>query len=993
MEHLPLLAENSRLPRPARADRLANGYEDWDECLGAIEEPELASQLRAFTAGAAGRALLDAVFGNSPFLANALVREPALVADLAQRGPDEAWVDLLTVTSATLSTENDGQTLAAGLRRAKRQAALLIALADLAQVWDLERVTGALSEFADRTVDLALGHLLRQAHRGGELALPHPGDPGRDSGVIVIGMGKLGARELNYSSDIDLIVLYDEEKLAFRGSGSVGTFMVRLARNLVKLLEERRAEGYVFRTDLRLRPDPGSTPLAIALAAAETYYEAFGQNWERAAMIKARAVAGDRAAGEGFLKTLRPFVWRRNLDFAAIQDIHSIKRQINAHRGGATIAVEGHNIKLGRGGIREIEFFAQTQQLIWGGRLPALRLSGTCAALDALAAVGQVAPEAAQDLKDSYRFLRTLEHRLQMIEDAQTQTLPAQPERLNELAVFMGYDAPDDFRATLLGHLGRVEAHYARLFEDAPGLGSADGSLIFTGIENDPETLATLARMGFANAEAICSTIRGWHHGRIRATRSTRARELLTELTPALLAALARTDNPDAAFVKLDDFLARLPAGVQLFSLFANNPSLLDLLVEIMGNAPRLAERLARNTALLDSVLSQSFFAPPPPASQWAEELDGLLAHETGFEESLDRLRRWANDQKFRVGVLTLKGRLDAEASACAFTALADIALTRLLPLVEAEHARAHGRFAGAELAVLALGKMGGVEMTATSDLDLILVYETPPEAEQSDGGRPLAPSTYYGRLTQRLVNALTALTAEGCLYEVDMRLRPSGRAGPLAVSLESFARYHVEAAWTWEYQALTRARVITPPGLLRAKVEAAIRTALGRARDPDTLLRDVADMRKRMAKEHPGRSFWDIKHRPGGLVDLEFIAQYLMLREAHADPAVLAANTGAALANLARAGRLDGGAARDLLAAFRLWSAVQAMLRLTVDVNFREDTAAQGLKATLARGAGAVDFEALKHQMEEAALRAREWYEILIDAPAARLLKPGDAP
>lgn len=991
MEHLPFLSEISHLPKPARADRLAHGYEDWAECLDGIEDAELAAFLRAFAASRSGKALLDAVFGNSPFLANALVREPALLADLAQRGPDEAWLDLLTVTSATLSAENDGSVIAGGLRRAKRQAALLIALADLAQAWDLERVTGALSEFADRAVDLALGHLLRQAEQTGDLALAHPEDPGRDSGVIIIGMGKLGARELNYSSDIDLIVLYDEEKLAYRGSSSLGGFMVRLARNLVKLLEERTAEGYVFRTDLRLRPDPGSTPLAIALAAAETYYEAFGQNWERAAMIKARAVAGDRQAGEGFLKTLRPFVWRRNLDFAAIQDIHSIKRQINAHRGGARIAVEGHNIKLGRGGIREIEFFAQTQQLIWGGRLPALRRSGTCAALDALADAGQVSPEAKRELQDSYRFLRTLEHRLQMIEDAQTQTLPAEPEKLNELAVFLGGDDPDAFRETLLGHLGRVEGHYARLFEDAPDLGSSDGSLIFTGIENDPETLATLTRMGFTNAEAVCSTIRGWHHGRIRATRSTRARELLTELTPALLAALARTDNPDAAFVKLDDFLARLPAGVQLFSLFANNPSLLDLLVEIMGNAPRLAEQLARHTALLDSVLSQSFFEPPPPAAQWAEELDALLAHETGFEESLDRLRRWTNDQKFRVGVLTLKGRLDAPASAGAFTALADVALARLVPQVEAEQVRAHGGFPGSELAVLALGKMGGGEMTATSDLDLILVYETPPEAEQSDGLRPLAPSTYYGRLTQRLMNALTALTPEGCLYEVDMRLRPSGRAGPLAVSLESFARYHAESAWTWEYQALTRARVITPPSPLRDKVEAAIKAALGRARDPQALLRDVADMRKRMAKEHPGRSFWDIKHRRGGLVDLEFIAQYLMLREAHADPLVLSANTGGALANLARAGRLEAAAAGDLLAAFRLWSAVQAMLRVTVDVNFREETAAQGLKACLARGAGAVDFDSLKHQMEDAAQRVRGWYDALIDAPAAAL-QPGDS-
>src|SRR5690606_15692978 len=309
--------------------------------------------------------------------------------------------------------------------------------------------------------------------------------------------------------------------------------LVRLTRDLVQILEERTADGYVFRTDLRLRPDPGATPLAISVIAAETYYESMGQNWERAAMIKARPVAADREAGDTFIATLRPFVWRKHLDFAAIQDIHSIKRQINAHRGGGKIEILGHNIKLGRGGIREIEFFAQTQQLIWGGRVPSLRRAGTCDTLRDLAAAGRITPLVAKELIDSYRFLRTIEHRLQMVEDRQTHSLPADEAGIAALAAFLGYPGADPFVRDLEAHLRRVERHYAELFEEHPSL-SAAGNLVFTGGEHDPDTLATLRRLGYRDAERVSSVVRAWHHGRYRATRSQRARELLTELMPAL---------------------------------------------------------------------------------------------------------------------------------------------------------------------------------------------------------------------------------------------------------------------------------------------------------------------------------------------------------------------------------------------------------------------------------------------------------------------------
>lgn len=925
-----------------------------------------------------GQALLAALFGHSPFLTQAALREPQAVRQFAEQGPDVAWEAFWAALKKEIAQSSEQNEAMRLLRVAKRRASLLIAMADLAGLWDLAGVTRALSDFAELAVDSSLGLLLHQAQTAGDIELPDPNIPQAGSGVIVIGMGKLGAFELNYSSDIDLIVLYDQACQPKAGD-KLGAVMVQLTRQLVRMLEERTGDGYVFRTDLRLRPDPGSTPLALSLTAAETYYEAFGQNWERAAMIKARAVAGDREAGDRFLKFLRPFIWRRNLDFAAIQDIHSIKRQINAHRGHEHIAIEGHNIKLGRGGIREIEFFAQTQQLIWGGRNPSLRSSGTLESLNSLVEAGHVTLTAAENIKEAYVFLRTLEHRLQMIDDRQTQTLPTDPQDIDRLGAFMGFADAQAFRKTLDGHLRNVEQHYARLFEEAPDLGTTEGSLIFTGSENDPETLATLARMGFPNAGAVCSTIRGWHHGRIRATRSARARELLTELTPALLAALARTAQPANAFLKLDDFMSRMPAGVQLFSLMAANPQLLELVAEIMGNAPRLAGHLSRHPALLDAVLSQDFFDPLPPFADLKSELDRMMASAFGFEESLDLARRWVGDQKFRVGVQMLKGLVTPESGGAAFSSIAETALASLIPLIEEEQVRAHGRIRNARLAVLALGKLGSREMTATSDLDLILIYDAPPEVEASDGQRPLSPPSYYARLTQRLVNALTALGNEGRLYDVDMRLRPSGRAGPLATSLDSFTRYHQEMAWTWEYQALTRARVIAAPLDLSQEIEAAIAKALRCPRDPVKLKADVADMRARIGREHKGLSPWDIKYRPGGLIDIEFIVQYLQLREAASHPEVLNVTTRNALDRLLMAGCLDESAHASLTGALHLWTALQAILRLTLEDTFSPDTAPEGLKAILVQASGAVDFASLEPQMNEAADSVRALFETMI--------------
>ncbi len=986
-----ILTEPQRIPRASDTRRAALGLDRWLEAAERIRNAELARFARALHADPSGRRLLQALYGNSPYLGQCLTRDMGFTLELCKAGPDAAIDGILYEIAGLAANAIDRPDLMSALRRAKHKAALTVAVADILGLWPLEVVTGALSRIADAALSAAAGWLLGKLHERGVVRLTDPTEPERGCGLVILGMGKLGAHELNYSSDIDLIVLFDPDRIDAAAPGELQGVFVRLTRDLVQMLEERTQDGYIFRTDLRLRPDPGATPLALPVVAAETYYESMGQNWERAAMIKARPVAGDKEAGAAFLGRLMPYVWRKHLDFAAIDDIHSIKRQIHSHRGGGTVSIEGHDIKLGRGGIREIEFFVQTQQLIWGGREPGLRAAGTLDALRDLAAAGRVAAPAAAEMAAAYRFLRRLEHRLQMVDDRQTHRLPAERAGVAATATFLGYDEAEDFRAELLRHLRTVERHYGDLFEEAPALGGR-GKLVFTGGEHDPETLATLAEMAFEDPASVSAVVRGWHHGRYRATRSTRARELLTEFMPQLLEALAATPAPDQAFHRFDAFLANLPAGVQLFSLFLANPSLLDLLAEIMGAAPRLAEWLSRNPLLLDGVLDRSFFEAPADATGMAEELSRRLGHAGDMQDILDLSRHWANDAKFQVGVLSLRHMIDIDAAGIAFSDIADAAIDTLRPRVEAEFAARHGRCTGDGFAIIGLGKLGGRELTAGSDLDFVFVYDAPEGAATSDGPKPLTLAHYYQRLAQRLINSLTALTSEGRLYEVDMRLRPQGNAGPLATGLPAFARYHSEQAWTWEHLALTRARVVSAAPALARHVEEVIRTALSVERDPDALLRAVARMRAKIDAQHHTESPWRIKHYRGGLVDCEFIAQYLLLRHAHDDPSVLSQSTTAALTNLARAGHLAPVAADELIGATRLWLRLQSWLRLVLPAEADEAAWPPAIRAALAELGGVADFDALAAKVHATAECVRGHVERIIDAPA-RQLESGAAP
>lgn len=971
-------------PKPFDADRARAEMLDLAETVATIDDNATRKEVEHLIGDARARRILEAVFGNSPFLTRIIRQHPDWLPRLLDEAPQSTFSALLSRTYAAseVPTQND---LMRALRLAKSEAALLIALADITGAWSLEEVTDALTRFADAAVVAAVEWLLKDAARSGTILRDASTMSAKDTGLAILGMGKYGAYELNYSSDIDIVVFYEPDQLPLKAGLDSGQTFVRLTKALVRTLQERTEDGYVFRTDLRLRPDPGGTPIAVSLPAAEHYYESRGQNWERAAFIKARAVAGDFEAGQRFLKMLTPYIWRKNLDFAAIDDIHSMKRQIHAVGGHSTIAVAGHNIKLGRGGIREIEFFVQTQQLIAGGRDHELRSRQTLLMLDELARKKWVAPQTAEDMKDAYRFLRTVEHRLQMIGDEQTHTLPSSEEELDHIACFMNFKDREAFAEVLVGHMRHVQSHYAKLFETAPPLAEEGGSLVFTGTEDDPETMQTLRGMGFEKVSEMAMAIRGWHSGRFAATRSPRSREILTSLMPALLRALSRTSNPDTAFTRFDQFLTRLGAGVQLFSMLYNNPGLLDLLAGICGTAPRLASYLAQNPAVLEAVVDPDFFKQIPNGKALHEGLETSLGHARDYQDVLDFARVFAREHRFRLGVRVLSGNADAEEVGPAYATLATELVTALAPAAEDMVSERFGRIKGAAYSVVAMGKLGSEEMSATSDLDIIIIYDTEDPDALSDGPKEVFATQYFAKISQQLISALTAPTTEGKLYEVDLRLRPSGNSGPIATRLESFIQYQAKEAWTWEHMALTRARVLTGPDALKSKIEKAINNTLRTRRDVGKTAFDIADMRARIEREFPSTDPWNLKHVRGGLVDLEFICQYLQLIHGHEHPQVLQPHTRHAYAEIAKARLLPAETAEMLVAAIALTHNLTQVVRICVEGDFKPAEASVSLKGLLARAGNAPSFEILEGQLREAQADVLAAFEQIVVSSATK--------
>ncbi len=921
--------------------------------------------------------LIGTVCCGSPYLAGLMRADLDRLGRVLKSNPDVLFQDLQASLVEQVSSVVTIEDLMRLLRLFKSEVALLCALADLSGVWSVQRLTEVLSQTADVAIQSSVGFLMKEAvTRGDWIGVENGEKPEAHSGYIVLAMGKYGARELNYSSDIDLIVLFEHEKVRLREGLEAPTFFVRMTRDLVRLLDERTADGYVFRTDLRLRPDPGATQVALSTDAAMVYYESFGQNWERAVLIKARPVAGDIEAGNAFLRELEPFVWRKYLDFAAIADLHSMKRRIHAFRGFGEIGVAGHNIKLGRGGIREVEFFAQTQQLIAGGRQPQLRTRQTLVTLDRLVEYDWITNEVRDDLRQAYLFLRRIEHRLQMIGDDQTHEIPSDPGQLENVARFCGYQDRKAFSDALVPVLKCVQKHYAELFEELPEADGVSANLVFTGQDDEPETIEALQKLGYSNPQTVMATVRSWHHGRHAVVRSPVSRERLSAVLPLLIEALADTPDPDTALQTFDRFLSELPTGVQLFSLLRARPGLLRLVADIMGTAPRLARILSRRGRLLDAVIDPGTFVTLPSADSFEDLLRTEAGKAENFEDMLNQLRVVGSEQSFLLGVRVLSGSINAAQAGEGYAVLAERLIGVMQQRVTRELEQVHGSISGGSASIIAMGKLGGRELTASSDIDLIVVYDFDEDQVSSDGSRPLAPQQYFFRLTQRLITALSAPTAEGSLYDVDMRLRPSGQQGPVATQFKSFLRYQAEEAWTWEHMALTRGRVLTGDPGLRRRVEEAIVSALTKPRDQKKTAQDVLEMRERISAEKGTDNIWDLKQVRGGLVDLEFIAQYLQLVHAHKQPEILDQNTLRAYEKLRRAGILDASQADVLIPATRLLLNLTQVLRICISEDFKPDSASKALRDLLARAGQCPDFGSLELLLRETLSKVHREFE-----------------
>lgn len=894
--------------------------------------------LKALENNDAEAQFLTSLAAAAPFLQLCAERHIALVESLYDVDLDTAIEQQMSQLGGELLKLQEPQFMDA-LRDIKQAIQFLLALGDIAGIHSVSQTTRNLSALAQKSIQLCLDFIVLKAANAGKIDVIDRQKPSAKSGLAVLAMGKLGAGELNYSSDIDLILIYEPEPvgLTFGDGVEPGPFWSKCARDLIRLMQERTASGYVFRTDLRLRPDPSATPLAISIDAAIHYYESRGQNWERAAMIKAAAIAGDVVVAEEFIKAITPFVWRKHLDYAAIADVHAMKKQIHRHKGHGQIAVAGHNVKLGRGGIREIEFFVQTQQLIAGGRQPPLRVKATIDAMQALRDAGWVEPQVHTELTQAYAYLRRVEHCIQMQRDEQTHILPTSEAGLADIALLMGADSLEAFRADLLATMKCVESHFDDLFPDSFDQPWQGGNLVFTGQDPDPETVETLSAMGYARPSDMWRVISHWHFGRHQALQSEKARESLTQLVPSLLQAFAASADPDDALLGFDRFVNGLPRGIQLFAMLQSNPQLLALLTLILTSAPRLAQVITSRPLVFDGMLDPEVYDRQPCDNELAARLGAFLMDTRDHEDRLDRLRIFAAEQKFLAGVRLLTGAATPKETGRALTQIAQLCI------VDAMHAAAetmierHGTISDARLALIAMGKLGSGEMTSGSDVDLLLVYDVPDASIESDGPKPMAASQYFARLTQRLIAALSAPTSEGVLYEVDFRLRPSGNKGPLATSLDAFVKYQREQAWTWEHMALTKARAFGPDTAFCDEIDAAIAEVLGKKDDLEKTRNDVIAMREKLVAGKPERGPFDVKNMRGGLTDIDFIAQYLrltVLRNLN-----LKASSTLAILDASDQRCIDQTAKQELIAAYDQYMAIQHILRLCVAEGFAPDT------------------------------------------------------
>jgi len=881
----------------------------------------------------AGRvAPLLRLLGGSPALATTLAAEgagwPALLAE-ALSVPARAAPAHRTLIAAALAA-SPGLPLEVVLRRHRRREFVRIGGRDLLQVATVDETMREITALAEGVIEAAVdGVRARLAAEWGEVLVAGP-QGSRPAGFVVFGMGKLGGEELNYSSDVDLVYVYERDG-SHPGGRTLAQFFSRLAEEVTRALAEVTADGFCFRVDLRLRPGGREGPITTSLAAALAYYEAWAETWERAAWLKARPVAGDRALGGTLLEELVPFVYRRYLDFATIEELKALKRQVDASLRAPEAAER--DVKLGRGGIRELEFVVQAHQLVHGGKDARLRQRSTLAALDALAAGGYMGRDLAQALAAAYRFLRDVEHKLQIVHDRQTQLLPRQVEETTALARRLGLPDRETLASVLGGYRATVQAAFDALFDAPEAQRRRDErpelAALVDELEDEARSGARLGELGFRDPAAAYRDLRLLRDGPPHAPASARRRQALTRLAPSLLAEIAGSAAPDRALRHVATFISTIGARTSYLHLLLENPGVMRLLVQLFATSEFLSAFFLRHPELLDSLVRADLVQTARSVPELGSELATRLAATPDREAALDTLRRFRHEEFLRIGVHDIQGALLPHEVAQQLTGLAEVCLGAALGLARHEvmaRLALPPELPTEGLAVVGMGKLGGAELSYASDLDLLFIY--------AGGEASSVPREFFTRVAQRTMSFLQTPTREGIAYHIDTRLRPSGNQGPLVSALDAFTDYHERSAQLWERQALVKARVLSGPPALRAQLEAVVtRFVYGRGLTAAEV-REIAGMRERIAQERggAGEEAIAIKTGRGGLVDVEFLVQMLQLRYGHAHPSLRAPTTRLALVELEACGLVPADDARALSEGYAFLRALESRLRLERD-------------------------------------------------------------
>lgn len=943
-------------PAPANSDRAAVGLRKWNDAANALSPGADRDFALQFPASADGGAMLRCICGASPFLESCAIADQSFVRDLWESGPDHC-VDAVVAHLLSLPIDSPEPEVAHALRRARRRVALAVGLADIAGVWSLRQVTGALSEFARAGCSVALRTQLAKLSAEGAFAAGSEACE-EDSGLIVIGMGKLGGKELNYSSDIDLILLYDPDVAPLADRHAAPSHFMRLARRFVDLLAAPTIEGRVFPVDLRLRPDPVSMPLVISTKAALEYYAKRGQTWERAAMIKARPVAGDIAAGNRFLERLESFVWRDSLDFATVQELHETKRRIDAQHRGGQIGEVGQNLKLGRGGIREIEFFAQAHQLAWGGTDRSLRLIGTCDSLAALAASGRIPDSASEKLSAAYEYLRRVEHRIQMVGDRQTHSLPKREADYESLAKFLGYAGSGAFREALIGHLRSVEDQYESFFELPHEMTVASASSALSG-RSRGETEERLGRMGYRDPAAAFAIVERWRTGRHTVARDRRAMELFQSLIPSLVIASCGTEDPDLALRRFDELIDRIPDAHSMLTLFQANLHVLEAVAETMVAAPAIGALLTARPSLLESLLDPDSDSSPPDLGALQASLAATLAGVMGFEGRVQQISKWTHEARFRVGARVLFHALDPLDASALFSDIADCSIAALAQCASDEITPSNASPASAGIAILATGHYGSRRLDVDSGVE-IAVFDSGDIQGQGLTGQ--TASAFAQQLESTLLGSLRGKPGWRKIYAC-------ATEGPAASYEALHARLH---EGVWSGQAPWWPRLVCCIGGGAERVSQSMSAALKMRRDPAALRVQAADALKRLRGTPPNTDPQTVAGRPGGLADIAVLTHYFRLRHAREHPSVRSASTtGDVLAELGVSGAIPVDLATGLADAWRLMTRIQTLQSL-LDPDKRGAATPERLRPSFAEAAGVDNFEDVAARLEGASANVR---------------------